>query len=504
MFSEGRVTLQINYNMKKAVETEVIKSLQKAEYTLNTVNSYGDNLLHITAANGCLDITREILQKQDCCKIIDRKNEFGWSPLMLAIRNRDVRTVKYLLEKESNVNESTYLGMSVLGLAAAVNKDMFEIVYKKCPSALLNTINDDITPLCVAALRNDKNLFFRLIELGFDVSKSNEYTYIMMKQSTVPEIRNITKHVDIEDYWNDTSDNILIESELDKDKELDFFESNNNNEESYFTKKLHNIENEHDDKKEDNVIFSQSNVLVKPIFTFGSVESDTDDCNNNVITNVDKNTKLHTLSIMTNQLELAAHSLISPTLTCTINDMLPASPNMYFLQDKLACKERDNKDIQLTRVEDEIVTIRSENNENLTELPLQRLQCIRPPDLDIQSDEEDLNATLGYVPEFSPLRSPNVPSDINDENVFGEDTPTPPRYKTPPRGMILNSEEAKMFVLLERYGLSQHLPTFLAQEVDIDLFTTLTNEDLIEIGIRDEADRKVILNVILDYKDLMM
>lgn len=194
----------------------------------------------------------------------------------------------------------------------------------------------------------------------------------MMKQSTVPEIRNITKHVDIEDYWNDTSDNILIESELDKDKELDFFESNNNNGESYFTKKLHNIENEHDDKKEDNVIFTQSNVLVKPIFTFGSVESDTDDCNNNVITNVDKNTKLHTLSIMTNQLELAAHSLISPTLTCTINDMLPASPNMYFLQDKLACKERDNKDIQLTRVEDEIVTIRSENNENLTELPLQR------------------------------------------------------------------------------------------------------------------------------------
>lgn len=69
--------------------------------------------------------------------------------------------------------------MSVLGLAAAVNKDMFEIVYKKCPSALLNTINDDITPLCVAALRNDKNLFFRLIELGFDVSKSSKTIFLL-------------------------------------------------------------------------------------------------------------------------------------------------------------------------------------------------------------------------------------------------------------------------------------------------------------------------------------
>lgn len=100
---------------------------QFLEYTLNTVNSYGDNLLHITAANGCLDITREILQKQDCCKIIDRKNEFGWSPLMLAIRNRDVRTVKYLLEKESNVNESTYLGKdtNILIKQNIINEQLF-------------------------------------------------------------------------------------------------------------------------------------------------------------------------------------------------------------------------------------------------------------------------------------------------------------------------------------------------------------------------------------------
>lgn len=58
-----------------------------------------------------------------------------------------------------------------------------------------------------------------------------------------------------------------------------------------------------------------------------------------------------------------------------------------------------------------------------------------------------------------------MPPDINDENVFGENTPTPPRYRTPPRGMILNSGEAKMIALLRRYGLSQHVPIFLEQEV---------------------------------------
>lgn len=69
--------------------------------------------------------------------------------------------------------------MSVLGLAAAINKEMFEIVYEACPSALSNSINDDITPLCIAAMRNDKDLFFRLLELGFDVSKSSKVTFVL-------------------------------------------------------------------------------------------------------------------------------------------------------------------------------------------------------------------------------------------------------------------------------------------------------------------------------------
>lgn len=67
-----------------------------------------------------------------------------------------------------------FVGMSVFGLAAAINKTMFETVYDACPAALLNSLNDDITPLCIAAMKNDKNLFFKLLELGFDVSKNSK------------------------------------------------------------------------------------------------------------------------------------------------------------------------------------------------------------------------------------------------------------------------------------------------------------------------------------------
>ena len=37
------------------------------------------------------------------------------------------------------------------------NKDIFETIYEACPSAPLNSVNDDVTPLCIATTKNDKN-----------------------------------------------------------------------------------------------------------------------------------------------------------------------------------------------------------------------------------------------------------------------------------------------------------------------------------------------------------
>lgn len=51
MFSDGRVTLQINYNMKKAVETEVIKSLQKAGIKTSSIMYITITALYIIYLN---------------------------------------------------------------------------------------------------------------------------------------------------------------------------------------------------------------------------------------------------------------------------------------------------------------------------------------------------------------------------------------------------------------------------------------------------------------------
>lgn len=48
---------------------------------------------------------------------------------------------------------------------------------------------------------------------------ADEYTHIMMRNSAVPEIASLAReHLIIEDYWNDTSDNIQVMSERDADE----------------------------------------------------------------------------------------------------------------------------------------------------------------------------------------------------------------------------------------------------------------------------------------------
>ena len=77
--------------------------------SLNTVNNYGENLLHIGAANGCSRIIREILKREKICSL-DRRNLFGWTPLMQAIRNGKIDCVKILLANGASAAESNYLG----------------------------------------------------------------------------------------------------------------------------------------------------------------------------------------------------------------------------------------------------------------------------------------------------------------------------------------------------------------------------------------------------------
>lgn len=70
--------------------------------------------------------------------------------------------------------------------------------------------------------------------------------------------------------------------------------------------------------------------------------------------------------------------------------------------------------------------------------------------------------------------------------------------------MVLNSQQTKMIVFLKRYGLCHHMSTFLKEEIDMDLILMLSDNDLQEIGIKEEAERISILTAIKTYQSIEM
>lgn len=155
-----------------------------------------------------------------------------------------------------------------------------------------------------------------------------------MKQSTVPEIANLAKKLDIENYWNVTSDNISVESNLDNMEQLNFLKSLIKSKEKPVEQTEHDIQ-EFDNSMKNNY-----------------------DSNNNVTIGSKRNSKPSKLNLMVKHLEPTSHSLISPTLTCTTDEILSASPNIYFVQ-----KNYDKVNENTT------------NTENIQQLNENKIQC---------------------------------------------------------------------------------------------------------------------------------
>ncbi|XP_011502324.1 PREDICTED: uncharacterized protein LOC105365777 isoform X2 [Ceratosolen solmsi marchali] len=363
-------------------------------------------------------------------------------------------------------NESTQMVTFLLNLGVIVNDFSF--------LALEYAAHDDINPLCVAALKNDKELFFKLIHLNLDLHRANAFTHTMIKQSTEPEIVAVAKsHLNSEDYWNDLSD---IEDLL-KDEES-----------------TSNSINKTDIKS----IYYNDNLKTTTCITKFCVE-----ISPSAMTKHISNKNLY-LNLQPSKLTYISKNPLSPDLSYFNGDILPISPNTFVLEDG-----KNNTFTRLTlNVNEKINTTENYINKSslikiqdpVSPLVLRRCQNKRPPNLRFRSFSNNSNATLSFKPQFSPTKSPNLPHDMSEDNIFDETTPTPPKYKTPPRGIMLDPSTTRLIVLLQQFGLKRHIPLFVEQEVDLDLFLSLNDKDLIEIGIDCKIERLILLSVIKECK----
>ncbi|XP_044574512.1 protein bicaudal C homolog 1-A-like isoform X2 [Cotesia glomerata] len=124
-----------------------------------------------------------------------------------------------------------------------------------------------------------------------------------------------------------------------------------------------------------------------------------------------------------------------------------------------------------------------------------RYKILRPPKLTINESIDEDTGIFDTV-QCSPVKSP-FPSDSPNNSSLGlDDTLLASSFESPPRPALFNQREKKLMNLLGRFGLSHFALLFIEQEVDVDLFLTLTNNDLKEIGIQRKTDRNIILSVI--------
>lgn len=225
--------------------------------------------------------------------------------------------------------------MSAIGLSTAIGKEMFELIYEASPSALEIAAKDEVCPLSITAMKNDKDLFFRLLELGLDVSKASKFNFLsqfisflfyfrcflishfqdvfahcMMKSSLIPEISLLSKPLkDVESFWNDCLDNIEIYDESD----------NNNNTKIGNVKKWINL----------------PKICIENVDKFFEHEGKNEISNHEGLF-CDK--------------ENEYKSLISPTLTYNFEGAYPPSPKSIFIDEEKETNAEIEKEMNLISI----------------------------------------------------------------------------------------------------------------------------------------------------------
>ena len=64
----------------------------------------------------------------------------------------------------------------------------------------------------------------------------------------------------------------------------------------------------------------------------------------------------------------------------------------------------------------------------------------------------------------------------------------------------VSSKTVSVLGILKKLHLEQHYPLFVANEVDVSALREISDDDLVEMGIKNSNDRKAILKHVMKMK----
>ncbi|MBP5534326.1 MAG: ankyrin repeat domain-containing protein [Alphaproteobacteria bacterium] len=153
-------------------------------------DKWGRTALNLAARYGRTDIVKAILEHNP--RLIDDKNNQGWTALHYAAYYKHENMVQYLIDNHAGLNMRTQNGKTALQYAVKTNWHDGNII------RLLVRNNKDLTgeneALEWAVMVNDKEMIKILIERGVDVNVKNEYDELVIEKARTPAIKKLIKN----------------------------------------------------------------------------------------------------------------------------------------------------------------------------------------------------------------------------------------------------------------------------------------------------------------------
>lgn len=163
------------------VDIFYIEELLKRGFPTELVDQNGYTILHYAAMYGHIDHIKLILETNK--HLLDKANSQGATPLIVAIQNRQLRLVGYLLDQGAKINTKLRDGYTILHTSAHTGDvDIFKLVMQKMVSVLnkdglLKLLDSKteagITPLMVAS-NGDVEVVKMLVAAGASVRKKSK------------------------------------------------------------------------------------------------------------------------------------------------------------------------------------------------------------------------------------------------------------------------------------------------------------------------------------------
>ncbi|XP_056630827.1 26S proteasome non-ATPase regulatory subunit 10-like [Diorhabda sublineata] len=136
-----------------------------------------NTILHYAAARGKDEEFKKCIKFEE----LNMENYLGWTPLMMACRNKQVKTVKLLLQLGGDVTRINKFGMSVLHIS--ISGGSLEIVKMIMEHLLTGGISKrlmqlNFSPLSMAILFRNNDILSYLIQEKFNLNAKTLYTGI--------------------------------------------------------------------------------------------------------------------------------------------------------------------------------------------------------------------------------------------------------------------------------------------------------------------------------------